>query len=42
MLDSFLALAGKKRITASLDIATALLSLERALAELNGIDTEDR
>jgi hypothetical protein len=42
MLDSFLALAGKKRITASLVIATALLSLEWTVAELNGIDTEDR
>jgi hypothetical protein len=42
MLDSFLALAGKKRITASLDIATALLSLEWALDELNGVDMEDR
>jgi hypothetical protein len=41
MLDSFLALAGKKRFTAPLDIEKARLALEHALAELSGIDTED-
>jgi hypothetical protein len=40
MLDSFLALAGKRRQTASLDIARARIALERALVELREIDTD--
>lgn len=38
ILDSFLALAGKKRSTLHLDVAKARLALERVLLELRELD----
>jgi hypothetical protein len=40
MLDSILAMAGKRKFAATLEVAKAKLALERALAELTKLGTE--
>ena len=40
MLDSVLAMAGKKEFTAGVQIAKARLALERALAEVTKLESE--